>query len=141
MNRGKYIGGCLCGKVRFEITGDIRDIVFCHCSRCRKAQGSAYAANGNVDINRFNFIQGEGELTGYQSSPMEKKYFCKNCGSPILSKNKSKPDKVRIRLGTLETDIAEHPVGHIFVGSKANWEDIDGKLLQYEEYEPSRKKL
>ena len=38
-----YTGGCLCGVVRFEITGGIDDIVYCHCSRCRKAQGSANA--------------------------------------------------------------------------------------------------
>ena len=41
-------------------------------------------------------------------------------------------------MGTLETDIVERPEGHIFVGSKANWEDIEGKLPQYEEYEQTR---
>lgn len=138
MYRGKYIGGCLCGNIRFEITGEIQDIVCCHCSQCRKAQGSAFATNGNVDIKEFNFIQGEGELTGYESSPGQTKYFCRNCGSPIFSKATSKPDKVRVRLGTIETDILERPVGHIFVASKANWDDIGNKLPQYEEYEQNR---
>ena len=141
MNRGNYIGGCLCGKVRFAISGEINEIVCCHCSQCRKAQGSAYATNGNVDINKFNLIRGKDELARYQSTVTEAKYFCKNCGSPIFSKNKTRPNTVRIRLGTIETPIVERPVGHIFVGSKANWEDIEGRLPQYEEYEPNRTRL
>ena len=139
MTDRNYIGSCLCGKIQFKITGEIKDIVCCHCSQCRKAQGSAYATNGNVDSDKFHFIQGENELTAYQSTQKETKYFCKNCGSPIFSKNILAPKNIRIRLGILETDIIEKPTGHIFVDSKANWEDIEGKLPKYKEYEPSRK--
>ena len=81
-----YVGGCLCGRVRYQISGEVRDIVCCHCSKCRKAQGSAFATNGNVRADEFEFIAGEDELTGYQSSPGQAKYFCRHCGSPILSK-------------------------------------------------------
>ena len=138
MNKKIYSGGCLCGKVRFEITGEIQDIVYCHCSQCRKAQGSAFATNGNVDTEAFNFISGKDELTGYVSTPGQTKYFCRHCGSPVISKNKSSPEKVRIRLGVIESDISERPSAHIFVASKANWEDICGDLPQYEDYEPNR---
>ncbi len=141
MHREKYIGGCLCGKVRFEITGAIQDIVHCHCSRCRKAQGSAFATNGNVNVDDFHFLKGKRHLTGYESTPGQIKYFCKYCGSPIISRTKSVKDKVRVRVGTIETDITERPVGHIFVASKANWEEIEAKLPQYEEYEPTREIL
>lgn len=141
MHRDKYIGGCLCGRVPFEITGSIRDIICCHCSRCRKAQGSAFATNGNVNVNDFRFVKGEKELTGYESTPGQTKYFCKHCGSPIISKTKSIKNKVRVRVGTIETDILERPVGHIFVASKANWEEIEDKLPQHEEYEPTREIL
>ena len=141
MHSDKYIGGCLCGKVRFEINGDIQDIVYCHCSQCRKAQGSAFATNGNVDVEKFKFVQGENELTGYESTPGQTKYFCSTCGSPIISRSISRPDKVRVRLGTIDTDIIERPIGHIFVTSKANWENIEGSLPQYNEYEPGRNLL
>ena len=141
MHSDKYIGGCLCGKVRFEINGDIQDIVYCHCSQCRKAQGSAFATNGNLDVEKFKFVQGENELTGYESTPGQTKYFCSTCGSPIISRSISRPDKVRVRLGTIDTDIIERPIGHIFVTSKANWENIEGSLPQYNEYEPGRNLL
>jgi len=132
-----YKGGCLCGEVRFEITGEIENIVYCHCSLCRKAQGSAFATNGNVDAEKFSFVSGENSLTGYESTPGQTKYFCKYCGSPIFSKSLTKPGKVRVRLGSIETAINERPDAHIFVASKANWEEITGDLPQYESYESS----
>lgn len=133
-----YEGGCLCDRVRFRITGPIRNIVHCHCSRCRKAQGSAFATNGIVAAEHFRLEAGAEALTGYESSPGQTKYFCKHCGSPILSRNLARPGEVRVRLGTIETDIIERPMAHIFVTSKANWEDICGDLPQYESYEPDR---
>ncbi|MES9901271.1 MAG: GFA family protein [Sedimenticola sp.] len=131
-----YKGGCLCGKVRYEILGEIKNIIYCHCSKCRKAQGSAFATNGNLDEDKFHIISGHDDLTGYESSPEQIKYFCKHCGSPIISKNKSKPGNVRVRLGTIESDIIERPEAHIFATSKACWEEIEGDLPQYEAYRP-----
>lgn len=133
-----YKGGCLCGAIRFTITGGIRNIIYCHCSQCRKAQGSAFATNGIVDAGKFKLESGTNELTGYESTLGQTKYFCRHCGSPIMSKNSSVPDQIRVRLGTIESDISERPEGHIFVTSKADWEDIAGELPQYEEYEPNR---
>ncbi len=131
-----YKGNCLCGKVQFEITGKIEDIVNCHCSLCRKAQGSAFATNGNLDAGKFEITSGFEQLTSYEATPGQSKYFCKTCGSPIMSKNTDHPDKVRVRLGTIESDISERPVAHIFVASKASWEIIGDDLPQYDEYIP-----
>jgi len=131
-----YKGSCLCGKVQFKITGEIEHIVCCHCSLCRKAQGSAFATNGNLDAGKFEIISGSGQLTAYEATPGQSKYFCKTCGSPIMSKSTDYPDKVRVRLGTIESEISERPDAHIFVASKANWEDIGDNLPQYDEYIP-----
>ncbi len=135
-----YKGGCLCGVVQFEIGGPIRNIVHCHCSRCRKAQGTAFATNGIVSASDFRILSGEDALAGYESSPGQTKYFCRVCGSPIMSKADSRPDQVRVRLGTIESDIEERPMAHIFVTAKANWEEISGDLPQYESYEPGRER-
>lgn len=129
-----YQGSCLCGKIKFTLSADVKDIVYCHCSQCRKAQGSAFATNANVEQDSFNFISGEDNLSAYDYSAEQTKFFCRTCGSPIMSKNTNNPDTVRIRLGTIESDITERPSAHIFVSSKANWEEISGSLPQYEEY-------
>lgn len=133
-----YKGGCLCGSVRFEIKGPIRNIVYCHCSQCRKAQGSAFATNGIVKAGDFDILTGADLLTGYESSPGQTKYFCKICGSPILSKSEARPEQVRVRLGTIDSEIVERPIAHIFSTSKASWENITDDLPQYEAFEPDR---
>ena len=133
-----YEGNCLCGTVKFVITGKISNIVHCHCSQCRKVQGTAFATNGIVKSSDFKILSGEDKLTGYASSANQTKYFCKVCGSPIISKSKSNPEEVRIRVGAISSDIEERPIAHIFVTSKANWEEINGDLPQYESYEPGR---
>lgn len=127
-----YQGSCLCGKVKFTLSAEINDIVYCHCSQCRKAQGSAFATNANIKLESFNFMSGEDNLTTYKYSEEQIKYFCKTCGSPIMSKNSSLPENIRIRLGTIESDITERPEAHIFVSSKANWDEITDELPQYE---------
>lgn len=130
-----YRGSCLCGAVTFEIDGTIEDIVMCHCSLCRKAQGSAYATNGLVDKSAFT-LHGEDKLTSYESAPGNVKYFCSVCGSPMLNRSAKRPGKVRIRLGTVESDIAERPKAHIFATSKANWDRITDDLPRYDSYIP-----
>lgn len=133
-----YIGGCLCGGVRFEINGPIKNIVYCHCSQCRKPQGSAFASNGVVQAADFSVVSGAELLKGFEATPGQTKYFCGTCGSPIISKSQARPGEVRVRLGTIESDIEERPSAHIFVSSKANWEHIAGDLPQYDSYEPGR---
>ena len=126
-----YQGSCLCGKIKFTLSDEISDIIYCHCSQCRKAQGSAFATNANVKEKSFNFISGEENLSAYNYSAEQTKYFCKTCGSPIMSTNTANPDNIRIRLGTIESDIIERPEAHIFVDSKANWDEITDTIPQY----------
>lgn len=133
-----YKGSCLCGEISFEINGPIDSIICCHCSICRKAQGGAFATNGNVDRSAFAFVSGESLLQSYESSPGKTRYFCSHCGSPMLSESSANPDKVRVRLGTLDTAISERPKAHIFVSSKADWETIETALPAYDGYEPGR---
>jgi hypothetical protein len=132
-----YEGGCLCGAVRFTIAGPIRNIVLCHCSRCRKAQGSAYATNGIVASAEFS-VAGEENLTQFESIPGVFKFFCRICGSPIMSKSAARPESVRVRLGTIDSEITERPMAHIFATSKAAWDEIHDDLPQYPSYEPGR---
>ena len=134
-----YQGGCLCGAVRFEIHGPIRNIVYCHCSQCRKVQGSAFATNGIVATADFHITQGKEALSCYTELPGQGKYFCHHCASPIMSKNEAYPGQVRVRLGTIESDITERPGAHIFVSSKAVWDVIPNDGLPcYEGHEPGR---
>jgi hypothetical protein len=134
-----YTGSCLCGAIQFELNGVISEPIYCHCSRCRKSSGSAYATNGFVNVSELEITDIKNALKYYESSEGKRKYFCSTCGSPIYSSNSEKPDKLRIRLGVIDSDIVERPISHNFITSKGNWEEFDATLPMYEKHEPSRK--
>lgn len=126
-------GSCLCGAIEYEISGDLGSVLFCHCSRCRKANGSAFSAVLPVSASNFRIIKGQESLRTYQTEAGVQRVFCGSCGSPIIGKRESAPEIVRVRIGTLDTQIKTKASGHIFVGSKAEWYDIDDHMPQYHE--------
>lgn len=128
-----YKGSCLCGSVKYEVRGALGTAVYCHCSRCRKASGSAFASNAVVASSAFKIVQGEGSLKTFSTAEGVHRVFCSVCGSPILSRRDSFPDVLRLRLGTLDTPIEERPEAHIFVLSKADWYEIHDSLPQHAE--------
>ena len=130
-------GSCLCGAVRYQIDGELGPVVLCHCSMCRKAQGSAFTANAPVLARAFRIVQGEGALRAYRSSPHKERVFCATCGSPIYSRRDG-ADDLRIRVGTLDTPLASRPTAHIHVASKAAWWQIADDLPQHPGFEPGR---
>ena len=60
-----YFGKCLCGNVEVKISGDITDIIHCHCSLCRKNSGTAFATNGFINSKDFEIISGENSLSTF----------------------------------------------------------------------------
>lgn len=126
-------GSCLCGAVKYEVRGAIGSVVLCHCSRCRKANGSAFASNAPVAAADFRVVEGEASLKSFRTAEGVHRMFCSVCGSPIFSHRQSTPETLRIRIGTLDTTLSTKPVAHIFVGSKAEWFEIHGELPQHHE--------
>ena len=126
-------GSCLCGAVRYEVRGELGPILLCHCSRCRKTSGTAFAANSSVKTEDFHIVAGRDVLNEFESSPGVARVFCKECGSPIFSKRTAMPGIIRVRLGTLDTAIPSKPIAHIFVASKAEWDEIHDDLPQHAE--------
>jgi hypothetical protein len=133
-----YQGKCLCGEVNITIKGKISDIIHCHCSLCRKNSGTAFATNGFINAADFDILSGRNSLSTFSFKPGRNRHFCSHCGSPVYSSNEQDPQRYRIRLGILDTDIIERPISHNFVSSKANWEDLDAQLPRNDAFEPSR---
>lgn len=126
-------GSCLCNGIQYEIKGDLGDIMQCHCQKCRKANGSAFAANAAIPTTAFTLLKGKELLAEYESTPGVFRVFCKQCASPLYSRRPNMPELLRLRIGTLDTKIEGKPSSHIFVGSKAEWYEIFDDIPQYEE--------
>jgi hypothetical protein len=124
-------GSCLCSAVAFEATDQI-ELRNCHCSRCRKARGAAYAANLFVPAGAFRWLRGEEQVTSYRLPNAQRfgNSFCRICGSPMPRKLPTR-DIVLIPAGALDDDPKARTSSHIYVESKAPWHEITDDLPQF----------
>ncbi len=121
-------GGCLCGAVRFTVSGKLGPMTFCYCESCRKVQGNAFVTSAPVRRKYFELLSGADRITEYESSPGKKRCFCRICGSPLWSKREDTPGILRLRVGALDGDPGRRPAAHIFVSEKAPWFEITDDL-------------
>lgn len=129
-------GRCLCGGVRFEIHAELGPLIYCHCSMCRRASGSAFATNASVPAAAFRIVAGRELITEYESSPGQLRGFCSRCGSPLYGRLNGDTTFRRVRLGTIDGDPGRRSIAHIWTGSKSTWFQITDTLEQFEEEPP-----
>jgi hypothetical protein len=126
-------GSCLCGTTRWRVDGPVADMSHCHCSMCRKAHGAAFGTYMTAAAGDFGWVEGEGEVVRYTSSPGFVRGFCGHCGSvtPVVTAT-----EVYLPAGCLDDDPGVRPSEHIFVASRAPWYEIVDELEQHQAYEP-----
>ena len=124
-------GFCECQGVVFELIGELRDVVFCHCSQCRKTSGHYWAAT-QVSKGNLNLIKAT-SLSWYDSSDKARRGFCSVCGSSMFYERKG-IDKISVSAGSLEIPTSLDRMRHIYVASKGDYYDISDDLPQFEEY-------
>ena len=125
-------GSCLCSKVRYKISGQVGNIVHCHCKTCQKAHGSAFSSVASVNVSDFTLICAE-SLRSFESSQGKKRYFCSNCGTQIYAK-RDNSQELMLRLGSLDDDPKSKEKNHIWVSQKASWYSINNDLPESSEF-------
>ena len=122
-------GSCLCGGVRFEITGRPLFLTYCHCSRCRKVGG---LANLTVRASDFRWVTGADLVSRYRAEPPFHlvRSFCRVCGS-YLGEPEADPKYFPLAATALDDDPGIRPALHEHVADKAPWYEILDGLPQY----------
>ena len=77
-------GRCECGKVQYEVKGELKDYCHCHCSICRRIHGAAFATWGGISRDKFTYLSGENNLKIYSYSERSDSIFCDNCGYTLF---------------------------------------------------------
>ena len=126
-------GSCLCGKITYEISGGMGDIVHCHCQTCRKAHGAAFSSVASVEDQHFR-LSGADQLSFFESSPGKTRYFCKHCGTQVYAKREN-TEHIILRLGSLDSNPEVQARSHIWLSQKADWYDPAERLPGYDEFE------
>jgi len=128
-------GSCLCKRIQYSITGNIGDIVHCHCETCRKAHGAAFSSVASVEDSNFNVLNGQGSLKSFESSVGKKRFFCGDCGSQIYAK-RDNTKHIILRMGSLDSAPVSLEKEHIWVSQKASWYTINNPLPEHQEFKP-----
>jgi hypothetical protein len=111
-------GACLCGAVRYRVTGPLRPIVASHCTQCRRMTGHFLAATA---ARRRDFeLLAQTELRWYVSSPEARRGFCARCGSTLFWEAAGR-DYLSIAAGTLDGATGLAIARHIFVADKGDY--------------------
>src|SRR5512145_235971 len=97
-------GGCLCGAVRYECTGDTQSASYCHCDDCKKATGGPYTVGVLVEAAKLHILSGQvkGYTTIADSGRKITRQFCPNCGSPLFTRAENCSDLVFLKAGCLD---------------------------------------
>jgi len=130
----KHTGRCLCGEVKYEITGEAKNFLYCQCSRCQKSTGSAHASNLFVAANDIHWISGKNKIKSFKVPDAERymRHFCADCGSPVPIYIEAR-GMALIPAGTLDTGPTIKPQARIFHDSRAVWTNHD-ELVCFPEY-------
>jgi hypothetical protein len=123
-------GGCLCGEVRYRVSGTPLWAAYCHCESCRRASGSVVLPYAGFDEQNFEIV--EGEPVRFNSSPGVTRSFCRRCGSPLTYEGERFPGEVHITLGCLDRPDAFAPTAHVWTEDRIAWLTFADGLPHYE---------
>ncbi|MBV8962655.1 MAG: GFA family protein [Hyphomicrobiales bacterium] len=131
METNKQRGGCLCGGVRYEVRGELRSVVGCHCSQCRRTSGN-YVTATNCGLDDL-VLEKDATLRWYRSSETAERGFCGVCGSNLFWRPIG-GDHLSIMAGTLDTPTGLRVTKHIFVADKSDYYDLNDNAEKHAQW-------
>lgn len=138
---GTREGGCTCGQVRYRMTSAPLIVHCCHCSKCQKQTGSAFATNALIEADRVELISGKVEDTAVDTpgGSGQRIARCPNCRvavwSEYLAMTAGIPDQLYfVRVGTLDDPASLPPDVHIYTSTRLPWVNLPANSPMFEEY-------
>ena len=123
-------GGCLCGAIRYRVSGEPVAATLCHCGSCRRASGGTNVAWAVFDNAAFEWLSGK--PADFSSSPGIQWLFCRTCGSLVGYRRASRPGHMDITTGTLDDPGRFPPRVEIWIKQKIGWETLHPGLPKRE---------
>jgi hypothetical protein len=117
--------------VAFEISGQLRDVLGCHCQQCRKQSGHYWAATSVTD-EALTLTRSNG-LAWYRASDTAQRGFCKLCGSTLFWKPDN-ADRTAVGAGSLDRETGLRMTHHVFVADKGDYYRIEDGLPQHAQF-------
>jgi hypothetical protein len=114
-------GSCICGAVNYEIKRRPLLTVNCHCTICRRSNGSSFSTYASVLESSFYIVKGDDKIQSFVLGEKGEKNFCTVCGSPLFNKNEKYPGFYMVHYGSLHEPNNIEPSVNIFSANKLPW--------------------
>ncbi|WP_282608157.1 GFA family protein [Pelagibius sp. Alg239-R121] len=122
-------GGCICGAVRYRVSGQLADVIACHCRECRRMSGHYYAATA-ASQEAFEITETSG-LAWFGSSKSSRRGFCRVCGSSLFFDH-GPNEPVGIAAGSIDGKPTLKLAAHIYVDEAGDYYAIDDNVEQFD---------
>jgi len=128
-------GGCACGRVRYTAAIHDDDAYLCHCRMCQRSTGSVSIAFKNV---KQADVQWEHQPDWYDSSPIAKRPYCRDCGTSLGFQFKDGSDKMDLTVASFDDPSRFVPKHHFGAESMHRaWLNTEGlPEKRTEDYQP-----
>lgn len=130
----EFVGGCLCGAVRYTAVGRPDRVLHCHCKSCRRHTGAPMATLAVFRADQLSF-NGTARKP-FRSAPGVERAFCPNCGTPLTWETDFKDEGriCAIHISTFDDPEALPPDGHSFYPERIGWFDVADTLPRHEAF-------
>ena len=133
----EWIGGCMCGTVRFRLASDPFDAGWCHCRTCQLNSGAPAMAFATVPESDWIATSGADSIRTIRSSSFGHRSFCGRCGTPLHVRVDHQPETLDFSIVTLDEPGRVRPGFHIFWSSSVPWIGIDDGLPKFDQFRPN----
>ena len=130
------VGGCLCGRLRYEVLSDLGPVILCHCQYCRRAHGAPFVAVSPVSSQGLRWVSGADLVEEVHTEGVGIRAFCRACGSRLYNRPESAPQLTMLVVGSLDDDSGLEPAMHVNLESKSAWYEIRDDLPRYDSLPP-----
>lgn len=126
-------GGCLCGRVRYEYSGEVGPATYCHCTDCRRCTGSAFSIGVRLLAAEFKIVAGspKGHTKRGDRGNELTRHFCGDCGSPLFTTSPDHPEYVYAKAGCLDDPTIVNPTSQIWTRSAVPWSRVGDELVSF----------
>ncbi|MGO8975472.1 MAG: GFA family protein [Steroidobacteraceae bacterium] len=126
-----FEGGCLCGAVRYRVSGSPLSSVICHCVSCRRASGAPTVAWLTYERTRFEWLSGRPQP--HASSPGVLRCFCARCGSALSYENDANPNTIDVTTASLDDANLFAPTREVWLEHKLSWQPANAAPAQFQQ--------
>ena len=128
-------GGCLCGQVRYRVSGAPTSSMICHCRSCRRAASAPAVPWVTFAKSGLTFTAG---APGYfASSAPVRRSFCPTCGAPLTYEHAKRPDEIDLTTASLDDPEAFPPTYHAWLEDDLAWVRFGDGLPAYPRWRPT----